>query len=220
MKTTAPEKSPRIGGHSLTAMSYRAVSDMIRHRRLKGGEKVSEAKLAEALGISRTPLREALQRLEGEGLVRKGDGRNFIVRSVDIGEYLQSLRLRLLIEPEAAALALPVIPRLLLANIRAEVEQLGCTTAYHADAHWDSDDRLHGMILDHCGNAVMAKVLRDLRVTTRLYEIDKLSDRLQPDTREHIAILDALCEGSTEGVKAAVAAHVNSLIEFARRNLA
>jgi DNA-binding GntR family transcriptional regulator len=49
---------------------------MIRHRRLKGGHVIVEAKLADTLGISRTPLREALQRLEGEGFIRKGDGRN------------------------------------------------------------------------------------------------------------------------------------------------
>ncbi|WP_296432482.1 MULTISPECIES: GntR family transcriptional regulator [unclassified Rhizobium] len=42
----------------------------------EGGHVIVEAKLADTLGISRTPLREALQRLEGEGLIRKGDGHN------------------------------------------------------------------------------------------------------------------------------------------------
>ena len=58
-------------GYNLSNLAHRAVTEMIRTRRLKGGEPIVEAKLAEVLGISRTPLREALQRLEGEGLVVK-----------------------------------------------------------------------------------------------------------------------------------------------------
>ncbi|WP_176082772.1 GntR family transcriptional regulator [Martelella sp. HB161492] len=206
-------------GHNLTTLTYNAISDMIRDRRLKGGHVIVEARLAELLGISRTPLREALQRLEGEGMVRKGQGRNYVVRKVDIGEYLQSLRLRLLIEPEAAALAIPLVPRRLLDSIRAEIDALMGATAYHTDAHWFSDDRLHNMIIDFCGNAVMGKVLTELRVTTRLFEIDRLKDRLQPDSTEHLAILAAMEAGDAAATRQTVAAHVESLIAFARKNL-
>ncbi|NTJ68516.1 GntR family transcriptional regulator [Agrobacterium rhizogenes] len=207
------------GQHNLASLAYKAVSDMIRHRRLKGGQVIVEARLAEALGISRTPLREALQRLEGEGLVRKGDGRNYIVRHVDIGEYLQSLRLRLLIEPEAAVLANPNIPRRQLIVVRREINDLLDATAYHTDAHWVSDDNLHNLIIDHCANAVMAKVLRELRATTRLFEIDRLKDRLKPDSTEHLLIIEALERGDVEQTRLAVAGHIESLIAFARDQL-
>ena len=207
------------GQHNLASLAYKAVSDMIRHRRLKGGQIIVEAKLAEALGISRTPLREALQRLEGEGSVRKGDGRNYVVRRVDIGEYLQSLRLRLLIEPEAAVLAIPNIPRPQLIAVRREINDLLDATAYHTDAHWVSDDNLHNLIIDYCANAVMAKVLRELRATTRLFEIDRLKDRLKPDSTEHLLIIDALERGDLQQTRLAVAGHVESLINFAREQL-
>lgn len=213
---------PRADGATRTSLSgqaYRALSDMIRHRQLKGGQSIAEVPLAEALGISRTPLREALQRLEGEGLVWKSDGRNYVVRKVDIGEYLQSLRLRLLIEPEAAVLSMPMIPRAKLHAVRAEVQDLILNSAFHTDYHWDSDDRLHGLIIDFCGNAVMGKVLRDLRVTTRLFEIDRLKDRLSPDSTEHLEILDAIIAEDAPRTRQAVARHVESLIGFARRNL-
>ena len=82
----------RAMGTNLSTQAYNAVSEMIRRRRLRGGEVIVEARLAEVLEISRTPLREALQRLEGEGLVIKGAGRSFVVRHVDLGEYLQSLK--------------------------------------------------------------------------------------------------------------------------------
>ena len=207
------------GQHNLASLTYKAVSDMIRHRRLKGGHVIVEARLAETLGISRTPLREALQRLEGEGLVRKGDGRNYVVRQVDVGEYLQSLKLRLLIEPEAAVLSINAIPRRLLMSVRQEIHDLLGATAYHTDAHWFSDDNLHNMIIDHCGNAVMAKVLRELRATTRLFEIDRLKDRLKPDSTAHLVIIEAIDRGEVEETRRAVAQHIESLIAFTRMHL-
>jgi len=214
-----PDTQPAGTQHNLASLTYKAVSDMIRHRRLKGGQVIVEARLAEALGISRTPLREALQRLEGEGLVRKGDGRNYVVRRVDIGEYLQSLKLRLLIEPEAAVLAIPNIPRRQLIAVRREIHELLDATAYHTDAHWVSDDNLHNLIIDHCANAVMAKVLRELRATTRLFEIDRLKDRLKPDSTEHLVIIEALERGDAEQTRSAVAVHIESLMSFAREQL-
>ncbi|MGV2068550.1 GntR family transcriptional regulator [Agrobacterium sp. 22-226-1] len=208
-----------MSGHKLAALAYNAVSDMIRHRRLRGGQVITEARLAETLGISRTPLREALQRLEGEGMVHKGDGRRYVVRQVDIGEYIQSLKLRILIEPEAAVQAMEAIPGRRLVEVRREIDDLMGATAYHTDAHWFSDDHLHNLIIDYCGNDVMAGVLRGLRATTRLFEIGNLKDRLTPDSTEHLVIVGALENKDAEAVRRSVTSHVESLIDFARRHL-
>ena len=204
---------------NLGNLAYNAVSDMIRHRRLRGGESIVEARLADTLGISRTPLREALQRLEGEGLVMKTAGRSFQVRRVDLGEYLQSLKVRKSLEPEAAALAIGRIPRLRMIEVRQEILQLLDATTYHTDAHWRSDDNLHTMFIDHCGNEVMARILKSLRATTRLFEIDRLKDRLKPDSTEHLVILDALQAEDDAAVRRAVATHIQSLVDFALETL-
>lgn len=211
-------KNPRQGD-KLASQAYRAVSDMIRRRRLGAGHVIVEARLAELLGVSRTPLREALQRLEGEGLVYKGDGRNYVVRQVDIGEYIQSLKLRLLIEPHAGVQAMPFIPGRRLYEVRREIDELMAATTYHIDSHWDSDDNLHNLLIDYCGNQVMAEVLRKLRATTRLFEIGQLQDRLKPDSAEHLTIIDALQRQDADACFKAVAAHIESLIAFARLHI-
>jgi DNA-binding GntR family transcriptional regulator len=210
---------PARDGHKLASLAYKAVTDMIRHRRLRGGHVIVEARLAETLGVSRTPLREALQRLEGERLVQKGEGRNYVVRQVDLGEYIQSLKLRLLIEPQAAVEAAARIPARKLVEVHCEVVDLTGTTPHHTDAHWFSDDHLHNLIIDYCGNEVMARMLRDLRATTRLFEIGQLKEWLQPDSSEHLVIVEALQKNDTDAVRAAVGSHIENLIAFARRHL-
>lgn len=202
------------GPMNLGSLAYTALSDMIRHKRLRAGDAIVEARLAETLGVSRTPLREALQRLEAEAMVVRA-GRSFVVRRVDLGEYLRSLKVRLVLEPEAAALAVGRVPGVQLAAVRGEILQLLDATTYHTDAHWRSDDNLHGMFIDHCGNEVMARILKGLRATTRLFEIDRLKERLKPDSREHLAIVDAILAGDEAGARSGVAIHMQSLIDFA-----
>jgi DNA-binding GntR family transcriptional regulator len=206
-------------GVNLSSLAHRAITDMICDRRLKGGEAIIEARLADLLGISRTPLRESLQRLEGEGLVRKVANRSYVVRHVDLGEYLQSLKVREILEGEAAVLATGAIPGEKLAATRHEIRTLQQSTAYHTQAHWQSDDNLHGLYIEHCGNAVMAEMIRALRVTTRLFEIAKLKDRLQPDSTEHLAILKALEAADKRAARNAVQTHCRSLREFALATL-
>jgi DNA-binding GntR family transcriptional regulator len=197
---------------ALSARAHRRITELIRNRGLQGGQVVIEQRLAELLGISRTPLREALQRLEGEGLLVKNGGRSFTVRRVGLQEYLQSLKLRQILEPEAAASAVGRIPPEEIRAARAELEELRRAATQHTEAHWDSDDRVHRLISAHCGNEVMGEVIERLRVTTRLFEITDLQSRVESDFREHAAILDALEAADAAAARKAVRDHARSLI--------
>ncbi len=203
------------GGYNLSQLAYRSVSEAIHSRRLKGGEVIVEAKLSEILGISRTPLREALQRLEGEGLVVKVANRSFMVRNVDFTEYFQSLKVREILEAEAAVLAIGKVPLSLIQRAKQELHDMLHATTYHTDAHWRSDDTVHEIYATRCGNPVMAGIIKSLRVTTRLFEVSSLKERLVPDSEEHLEILDSLEAGEARRVKKSVQAHLRSLQKFA-----
>lgn len=215
-----PAVTDRRGGAlaapaNMSAHAYGALSAMIMSRQLRGGDKLVEQKLAAQLEISRTPLREAMQRLEGEGLIRKTAGRSYAVRVVEMREYLQSLKVRKVLEAEAAFLAAGRIAAEDLDRTRRSVLALERMVPYDIHAHWANDDEVHNLFLDACGNVVMAGIVRDLRVTTRLFEIARLAERLGPDAREHLAILDALAAGDAEEARRAMAAHAQSLFDFA-----
>lgn len=214
-ETEPAPHSDRHAASNLSHLVYTAVADMIRRRQLRGGYSIVESKLAAQLGVSRTPLREGLQRLEGEGLVVKSGGRSFIVRHVDLGEYLQSLKVREILEPEAAEIACGHIPADELDAVRTEIDGLNAgPKSLHTEAHWRSDDNLHELFARHCGNEVLLQMIRKLRVTTRLFEIARLKDRVDPDLSEHARILDALETGDPKAARKAVQTHIRSLQRF------
>lgn len=214
-----PDAPALVAPQTLAERAYRALSRMIQERHIKSGEPIVELHLAERLGVSRTPLRQALQRLEGEGLLRKREGRSYVLRKVELREYLQSLKVREILEAEAAALAVGRTDPADIQKARATLRDVEARVPYDMLAHWQSDDEVHCLFIDGCGNAVLRDMLHALRVTTKLFEIDRLSERLEPDSRQHEAILDALAEQDASAARAAVVAHMRSLFDFAVRVL-
>lgn len=204
---------------TLADRAYLALAQMIQERALPSGAAIVEQQVAAKLGVSRTPLRQALQRLEGEGLLVKTANRSYQVRKVDLREYLQSIRVRELIESDAAALSIERVSPEAIAAVRRNLHEVQSRQPYDMLAHWRSDDEVHGLIIENCGNAVMANILLSLRVTTQLFEIERLAERLEPDTRQHETILDALEARDARAAKRAVSAHLRSLFQFAVRTI-
>jgi len=213
--TSATQKAPS----TLSEKAYRALSRMIQERELPSGQAIVEVHLAERLGVSRTPLRQALQRLESEGLLRKLESRSYVVRRVELKEYLQSLKVREILEAEAADLAIGRVDPTAIARARTHLSELQNRAPYDILAHWRSDDEVHDLFIAACGSLVLRDILHSLRVTTKLFEIERLSERLEPDNSQHEAILDALDAGDATAARSAVGFHLRSLADFAIRVL-
>ena len=212
---TPPATGSSVRNGTLSDQAYVALSQLIRERELRSGEPLVEQHLAERLGVSRTPLRHAMQRLESEGQLCKTANRSHFVRQVHLKEYLQSLRVRETLEADAAGLAAGSVPEGEIVRARRELTEVRDSRPYDMLAHWRSDDEVHNLFIKTCGNEVMTRILLSLRVTTQLFEIDRLADRLEPDAREHERILDALEARDPKAARRAVAAHIRSLFRFA-----
>jgi DNA-binding GntR family transcriptional regulator len=91
-----------------------AVTDALREAILSGdlgpGQRLAQVALSEALGVSRIPLRDALRRLEAEGLVEIRGRAGAHVSSLDAGELAEVFDMRILLEPECARLAVDALP--------------------------------------------------------------------------------------------------------------
>ncbi len=195
---------------SLADLAHEELSRLILTRALPGGSFVVEGRLAQQLNISRTPMREAILRLAAEGLLVKQGSRSYAVRQVQPVEFFQSLKVRELLEGEAVELAIGRIPKEEIAALRADIVRLG-TQGTQAAAHWDMDDRLHLLFPNALANGVLARMIRQLRVGTRLFELTSPSGRVQADAAEHLAILDAFEAGDIRRARAAMVTHLRNV---------
>ena len=200
---------------NLSALAYTEIARLIEKKELRAGEVVVEQNLAAYLGISRTPVRQALQRLELEGLLVKSNTKSFFVRKVELREYLQSLKAREIMESAAAGMCVELAPPERVAAAKATLQHLKGTARYDQEEHWASDREVHDIIADYCGNLVVGNIVKSLRVTTKLFEVERLAERLEPDTRQHEAILDKIELRDAAGARKAMADHIKSLFQFA-----
>lgn len=196
---------------NLADQAYEQISGLILHRQLTGGTFLIEERLAELLRISRTPMREAILRLAAEGLVVKKGSRSYAVRSVTAAEFFQSHKVRELLEPEAVELAIGNISAEEIKELRDRIEVLA-EAEVQERAHWEVDDRLHLLFADRSENPVMANIIRQVRVTTRLFEVSNPLRRVHRDGEEHLAILAAISDGDIKGARKAMQRHVRNLV--------
>ena len=129
------------------------------------------------------------------------------------------MKVREILEAEAAGLAIGRIDLSEIDQVRKNIDEVRTRAPYDKLAHWHSDDQVHDIFIRTCGNRVIRDILHSLRVTTKLFEIEQLSERLRPDNSQHEAILDALCSGDANAARDAVKLHLRALSDFAIREI-
>lgn len=205
-------------GGSLAEFAQERLTRLILDRELAAGTTIVEEKLALSLDISRTPLREALARMEAEGLVVKAGGRSFQVRLVTAPEFFQSMRVREVLEREIVEMAVPQIPQAKLATLHARIAAL-VPGQGNSHLYWEADNDLHALFPAHCSNQVMAGVVQQMRITARLFEASNPFGRAGADQREHLDILAAAAAGDARGAGRAMARHIRNLQQDVMKTL-
>ncbi|MDR3496066.1 MAG: GntR family transcriptional regulator [Ancalomicrobiaceae bacterium] len=201
----------QAGSGKLADEAYRSVLADILSCRMPGGTVIQERKLALALGVSRSPMRDALNRLAGEGLLVRLTDRLLTVRVITLQDYLDSLDVRALIEPQAAALATPKVSVAEIAEcnrLLGHIESVGMPTD---EDHWAFDDFLHDTLADRSGNPFLARTIRDMRRYTKIFERQTVPARSGPGVADHRKLVDALVDRRADLVKMAMSDHIRKV---------
>lgn len=198
-------------GKGLANQAYESLVDLVFSRELKQGELVQERSLALRLGISRTPLRAALHRLEGERVLERKSNNRLFVRLVTLQEIMEALHVRRLLESEAAARAAGKIPMAQLAEVRRRIETLMSLDDPASPEHQRLDADLHGAVVEWCGNQMLGDMIVEVRRKTRMFSLKRLDNRLMPVCLEHLAIVEALERADSAAAAAATAVHIDNI---------
>ncbi|HYO38807.1 MAG TPA: GntR family transcriptional regulator [Nocardioidaceae bacterium] len=186
-----------------------------------GGSLLTEGGLARELGLSRTPVREALLRLEVEGLVTMHPRRGAVVTTFSLHEVEDILEARVLVENHTARRSFAHRERLLPA-VESAHEVMQRTMREHDTAAFTTADRLfHELIVDAAENAVLSSVYRTLRERQTLFTsviVRGRVDRMQAALDEHSRILEALRGDDEDVFCTAVNEHLQWSIALARES--
>lgn len=204
-----------VAEKSLSEYAYAQIVEMMLAGILAPGEVLQERQLGERLSMSRTPVREALTRLEAEALVSRRHGRVLVVNDISIESYVNLLDMRSILEIEAAGRATGRITPKQIAEIIEAIEDLLDTEKITPTHHWAVDEMVHGSIAEAAGNPLVTSTIRDLRRRTHIFNTARIPHRLLPGASEHIELLHAvsaddpvhsrkLMQGHLENVKSAI----------------
>ncbi|MDN7906621.1 GntR family transcriptional regulator [Burkholderia diffusa] len=187
-----------------------SLREMIVNGELRGGERLVERDLAERFGISRIPMREAIQRLEREGLLEIFRNRGAVVRMLSPSDVQEIYDMRALLEGDAIYRSVKRLDDETLARAELVHRLLGESNVPHRQGELNRE--FHALLYSCCGNERQLKAIAELRSQVERYE--RLQATLLADTPsfqvEHEAILQACRERNARGARAMTAAHLES----------
>ena len=204
----APE---RLSIASVVDQVYEAIRERITSGSLARGARVHQEDLAEELGVSRTPVREALRRLAAEGLVEMRTNRGARVADIDQGGMRGAYDARLVVEPGAARLAAQRRPHQPLARMRAAVAAQRRSTR-SVERSFEANREFHLALVAASENEFLIQLVERLwvaRIGATIYERQvETQERMVLDVREHEQILEAIEAGDARRAESLTRRHL------------
>ena len=188
---------PPLSSRALYEQVAEHLRQRIFNRELAPGDWIDEVRIAEALGISRTPLREALKVLAAEGLVTMKLRRGAYVSEASAQDLADVYHLLALLEADAAAATAERATDAQLAELKTlhtELEAAGQTGAAGREHFFALNERFHLRVLEIAGNRWRQQLVADLRKVMKLHRHNSLlkTGRIAESLTEHRALLTAI----------------------------
>lgn len=187
------------------------LADDIVNGRMRPGEQVQIDQLMVRFGVSRTPVREALQQLEISGLVAVQPKRGTFVAQVGMSELIQMFEVMAELEAMCARLAARRVPAAALLDFEAAL--LACEAQcanQDSNAYYYANEQFHQLIYQACGNAFLVQQTQTLKNRLKPYRRLQLQlrNRMAQSLQEHREIVQALQRGDGEAAAQAARDHV------------
>ncbi|GAA3070893.1 MULTISPECIES: GntR family transcriptional regulator [Actinomycetes] len=232
MSTTAARSADRLTGatssgrftpvnkESTASLITRQLREGIMDGSLPAGSQLSEARLSAAFGVSRGPLREAMQRLVQEGLLRAEPNRGLFVKELDAEEIRDLYVARTAVESAAALkivrdAAMETTPRAVALLRETCTAMRRAATAGDLSALSDADFDFHEELVTASGSARLRRMHETLMVETRMCLTALEGTYYDPEDQvdEHRRIADAIADGDEAAVLGAIDDHMHQALE-------
>jgi DNA-binding GntR family transcriptional regulator len=210
MRTTT-----RLDKTSLAEQAYNQIRNLILDQVIRPGDFIGIDSIAATLGVSQTPIRESLARLEGDRLVvRLRSGRYQAAPAMSWQDFAHLYQIRLLLEPAAAALAAEHRSEQTVISLEHLVEEITAagrgSRSQDFIAFVDADSQFHQLIAEDCGNKYIAGALAQLQVNLRVGPFYRGRGVVDAEAviSEHAKICQAIRAKDPQAAEAAMRQHV------------
>jgi DNA-binding GntR family transcriptional regulator len=199
-------------------IAYERIKSALKLSTMQPGDLLSEGRISKALGISRTPVREAIRDLAQDGLLQVIPGRAIVVSAPSIQDVIDSLHIRELLEPEMIRLVVGALPDHVLDSLQETTQKMEQAAQAGDREKWSEADTIwHEILSNHCPNQLLGKLVLQARnrvagiVFQNYYNVAYLIQ----GTEEHRAIVDAILANDSNAAETLMRDHLRE----ARRNI-
>jgi len=205
-----PKKQKRMEYKNLSERVYEIIRDMITTRELRSRERIVEEELAKKLGVSRTPIKRALAKLNEEGLVKVVPRQGTYVEKFSLKDALSIYDAREVLEGLAARLAASSITdkqvkemREIFRNAEDFIEKKDF------DAYIKADIKFHGLLAQASGNKIISQIIANFHLRINSFNVGLI--RSPSETlKEHLSIIDALSKHESDLAEKLIREHIKT----------
>jgi len=197
---------------------YMTLREMIINFEIYPGSRVTETDLADHFNVSRTPIREALQRLEHENFLIIRPKQGCFIRELDIGELVEHYQVRIALEMAVVERACAVMPTSELELLAAQWDPSEIPSELSAVAMDQLDESFHLALARGSRNMTMVRYLKE--ISSRISVIRRINfdnrERITRTYREHFEIVQSLLQRDVSKAQALIKRHIIRSEEFAK----
>jgi DNA-binding GntR family transcriptional regulator len=205
-----------LSRYVLTEEIYTLLKEKILNHEIASGEKINIDQLARDLEVSNIPIREALSRLNSEGLVNMVPFKGMYATEMSLQELDEIFEIRMELEGLAIRKAAPQIPGVMIADLQLAMQSWSSRKPTHSEDSIrfvaEMNEKLHGLILNYCDNDSLKQLIHVYieRIQRYLSFIRKGMDQqvIEQEWNEHMLVVNGLASGHFVAAEEALLQHL------------